>query len=225
MIKNISNNISELLRIDKILIDFGFEYASIGYSQKILYADEDRTTINYDYHIDFPSYSDSYSLYYVIKMYVHCFKNNIELEVSHRLINDDMKILDSDLTDVKLKNMISYFEQLSIEDLEKSEKKDTKYKDRKEKDSYVYIMTNKRNGYSKIGISNNPKYRESTLQSQEPEVKLIFKRIVVNPRDSEKKLHNHYSEHRLRGEWFDLTPEQIEECKELIKKETSLINT
>lgn len=68
---------------------------------------------------------------------------------------------------------------------------------------YVYLMENKRNGYTKIGFSKKPKHREKTLQSEEPEIELIFKGRATM--DDEKLLHEEYSDKRVRGEWFDLT--------------------
>lgn len=40
--------------------------------------------------------------------------------------------------------------------------------------THTYIMKNKRNGLYKIGKSINPKHRESTLQSEEPNVILVW---------------------------------------------------
>lgn len=40
---------------------------------------------------------------------------------------------------------------------------------------YVYLMVNTETSFIKIGTSINPKYRERTLQSQEPKVHLVAK--------------------------------------------------
>jgi hypothetical protein len=70
----------------------------------------------------------------------------------------------------------------------------------------TYLMLNNRNGYIKIGVSNNPSYREKTLQSEEPEVILI----ATSPgADMERALHREYSDYRIRGEWFVLRPEDM----------------
>jgi hypothetical protein len=86
-----------------------------------------------------------------------------------------------------------------------------------ERNCYTYMMLNERNGYIKIGISNNPSYRENTLQSQEPEVKLLWKSKI----DIEAQLHYKFRDKRIRGEWFNLEPEDIkwiiDNCSDTIK--------
>lgn len=78
---------------------------------------------------------------------------------------------------------------------------------------FVYIMKNERNGYYKIGISNNPQYRERTLQSEEPEITLIYKK-KFDTRDeayyTEQDLHSRFSDSRIRGEWFGLSERDID---------------
>lgn len=73
---------------------------------------------------------------------------------------------------------------------------------------FVYLMRNARNSLVKIGFSKQPKFREKTFQSEEPEVTIIcaHKGTIGN----EKELHSEYSEHRVRGEWFRLSDSQIE---------------
>ena len=56
------------------------------------------------------------------------------------------------------------------------------------------------NGYYKIGKSYNPVARESTLQSENPTIKLI----AYCENDVENKLHIEYKSFRKRGEWFSL---------------------
>ena len=57
----------------------------------------------------------------------------------------------------------------------------------------------------KIGFSNNPKPRETTLQSEKPSIKMV----KIWNKNIERKLHKLYSEYRVRGEWFNLTPIQV----------------
>ena len=81
---------------------------------------------------------------------------------------------------------------------------------------YVYFMLDTKNGYYKIGISNEPEWREKTLQSEKPSIKLIASKKFVNRRiaaNIEKALHDSYSHRRKRGEWFQLDQEDIEEIK------------
>jgi hypothetical protein len=71
-----------------------------------------------------------------------------------------------------------------------------------ESENYVYLMLNKRNGFIKIGTSIRPKFRERTLQSQEPEIFLLS--IWAAPKAIEKELHKTFLDKRKRGEWFKL---------------------
>lgn len=67
---------------------------------------------------------------------------------------------------------------------------------------YVYIMMNCDDFTFKIGQSKNPKYRERTLQSKEPNVVLL--KAWQCDKKIEKELHKIYKENRTRGEWFKL---------------------
>jgi hypothetical protein len=71
--------------------------------------------------------------------------------------------------------------------------------------SVCYIIKNKRNDLYKIGYSKDPKNREKTLQSEEPEIETI--KIFKN--NWESVLHEKYKEQRVRGEWFDLSNIQV----------------
>ncbi|MFB9057813.1 GIY-YIG nuclease family protein [Mariniflexile ostreae] len=85
---------------------------------------------------------------------------------------------------------------------------------------FVYLMHDISNNYYKIGISNNPEYRERTLQSEKPTIEMIAsKKFPIRKiADSiEKALHNTYSEKRLRGEWFELNAKDVEYIKETLK--------
>lgn len=72
---------------------------------------------------------------------------------------------------------------------------------------YIYLMRNCRNGLIKIGFSSNPKFREKTLQSEEPEIELIFKR--KGSFFDEDALHSRFASKRVRGEWFRLSLDDI----------------
>ena len=85
----------------------------------------------------------------------------------------------------------------------------------------VYLMSNNHTGRTKIGMTKNePKFRESTLQSEDPDVELAFSSRVLMMRDTERYLHEHFAGKRYRGEWFDLSDEEVEEAKSLIEKAT-----
>ncbi len=79
------------------------------------------------------------------------------------------------------------------------------------KKGYVYIMKDGRNGMHKIGFSKNPKAREKTLQSEVPEITLLH--AWKGCMNDEESLHDHFHSKRVRGEWFNLTPQDIKDIK------------
>ena len=83
----------------------------------------------------------------------------------------------------------------------------TKTKTKAKKEDSLYLMKNNRDGRYKIGVSSDPEYREKTLQSQEPDVKLVGNWGGLA--GYERAWHNYFSEWRQRGEWFNLEPSQV----------------
>jgi hypothetical protein len=77
---------------------------------------------------------------------------------------------------------------------------------------YCYLMIDHNTGYYKIGKSKSPKFRETTLQSQKPTIELIH---IWEKDFSEKQLHEKFSNKRIRGEWFNLTSEDVKFLKYL----------
>ena len=85
---------------------------------------------------------------------------------------------------------------------------------------YVYLMRNYNNGHYKIGIAKDTKYREKTLQAEEPDVRLICSKQYtdrITARQMEKMLHSHYDKKRLRGEWFDFNEDEVKSIQKLLK--------
>lgn len=81
---------------------------------------------------------------------------------------------------------------------------------------HVYLMVDTVNGFHKIGISNKPEYRERTLQSEKPSIELIASKQFpsrVIAESIEKALHNSFKQRNIRGEWFQLTQDEIEQIK------------
>lgn len=77
---------------------------------------------------------------------------------------------------------------------------------------FVYLMHDLANNYYKIGISNNPAYREHTLQSEKPTIELIIAKEFPVRRIAEAfeaALHKTYEAKRLRGEWFRLDSNDV----------------
>lgn len=79
---------------------------------------------------------------------------------------------------------------------------------------FVYLMRNQRNKFTKIGWSKSPTLREKTLQSEEPEIELLWS--APGTLADEAALHLKYQNERVRGEWFNLATTEISKIKELI---------
>jgi len=71
----------------------------------------------------------------------------------------------------------------------------------------LYLMKDMRNGLYKIGISQDPKHRESTLQGEKPDIKLVGDWKDLS--DFEREWHKYFDKERQRGEWFKLTKTQV----------------
>lgn len=85
---------------------------------------------------------------------------------------------------------------------------------------YLYLMKDTANDFYKIGISNLPKYREKTLQSEKPTIELIIaKRFPMRliAQSFEKALHKSFEGKRIRGEWFKLELIEVEKIIESLK--------
>ncbi|NQT78017.1 MAG: GIY-YIG nuclease family protein [Bacteroidetes bacterium] len=85
---------------------------------------------------------------------------------------------------------------------------------------FVYLMVDITNGFHKIGISNSPEYRERTLQGEKPTIELLCAKEYPSRKIAEsieKALHLAYAEKRIRGEWFELQEEDVEELKITLK--------
>lgn len=76
---------------------------------------------------------------------------------------------------------------------------------------YVYLFYNKKNGKTKIGITNNLKRRESGIESsvEGMDIKLIYSIKVYNAKNIEKHLHYEYHDQLKqdrdgngRTEWY-----------------------
>ncbi len=74
-----------------------------------------------------------------------------------------------------------------------------------DKPTMTYLMVDDRDGLIKIGCSTNPQFREATLQGQAPQIRLL----AVCGDNVERLLHKLYAPHRVRGEWFRLTEDQV----------------
>lgn len=89
-----------------------------------------------------------------------------------------------------------------------------------QKSCYVYLMIDTTNNFHKIGISNHPKYREHTLQSDKPTIELICAKEFPSRAIAEAveaALHRAFAAKRIRGEWFNLDLSDIEDLKQTLK--------
>lgn len=85
---------------------------------------------------------------------------------------------------------------------------------------YVYLMVDTTNNYHKIGISNKPEYREKTLQSEKPTIELVCHKVFPTRKISEsieKALHESFKSKRLRGEWFNLSEDDVSNIKKTLQ--------
>lgn len=73
----------------------------------------------------------------------------------------------------------------------------------------LYLMVSATTGLIKIGISSKPKVRERTLQGEDPFISILATKPGKGT--DEKILHSRFSHRRVRGEWFRLTDEDLEE--------------
>ena len=77
----------------------------------------------------------------------------------------------------------------------------------------TYLMIDENTGFYKIGYSKNVEYREKTLQSEKPVIKLLF----YCDNFIETELHKKYKSKRIRGEYFNLSADDIIDIYEIFK--------
>lgn len=81
--------------------------------------------------------------------------------------------------------------------------------------TFVYIMEDRRKNFFKIGRSKTPGKRERTLQSEVPETMLRFS--IPAEETHEKELHARFAHRRIRGEWFELSEDDLVEVVNFLK--------
>lgn len=88
--------------------------------------------------------------------------------------------------------------------------------ERKAKPGYVYLVQEINGPHFKIGHSKNPAHRQKTFNVKLPyQVEFV---CLIQTNDMEKlehQLHERFSEKRVDGEWFLLSPEDVEYIKGL----------
>lgn len=82
-------------------------------------------------------------------------------------------------------------------------------------DGFVYLLQSP-TGVFKIGHTKNPNNRLQTFNVKLPfEVEYICVIQTLDMRALERELHTHFSTQRINGEWFKLTPEDVDYIKGL----------
>jgi hypothetical protein len=79
--------------------------------------------------------------------------------------------------------------------------------------SYVYFV-GAETGLVKIGVSNAPLERITTMQMGSPVI-LRFLALVEGTAKLERRYHDRFAAHRVRGEWFKRVPEIQAEIERL----------
>lgn len=69
----------------------------------------------------------------------------------------------------------------------------------------IYFITAREVGRVKIGFSENPRARFFKMRTDSP-IPLQLERICDGSVEDERALHKQFSEDRLAGEWFTLSP-------------------
>lgn len=70
----------------------------------------------------------------------------------------------------------------------------------------VYFITCRETATVKIGCADEPAKRLKAMQTGCPH-KLVIEAVFKGSYKREREFHAQFAEHRIRGEWFNLTPE------------------
>lgn len=118
------------------------------------------------------------------------------------------------------KQFIIDFRKVVLENAPKEELEEQhEITDNIQRTCHVYLMIDTTNNFHKIGISNSPKYREHTLQSDKPTIELICSKEYPSREIAEaieSALHRVFASKRIRGEWFNLDTTDIENIKQTL---------
>lgn len=145
---------------------------------------------------------DTYSSYNIMP------KNLLILNYLNLVYKHNYLIKKNKFKDIEISNLVYEIENLKESIKNKNElinNKKNKKNNNNWKDKKTYIIKDLNTGLYKIGCSINVVKREYTLMSQNPNIKTI----KIFNKNIENKLHNLYSEYKIRGEWFKLNKIQI----------------
>jgi hypothetical protein len=105
--------------------------------------------------------------------------------------------------ELRIGHRIREFERYNTKDHEQETTDNLK----EERQKWLYLFRHT-NGLTKIGFSGNPSQRERTMQAEDPRVHMLATR--PGKLYQEKRLHRIYEDKRVRGEWFDLSDQDVE---------------
>tara|TARA_B100000214_G_C23754462_1_gene529320 strand:+ start:101 stop:691 length:591 start_codon:yes stop_codon:yes gene_type:complete len=92
----------------------------------------------------------------------------------------------------------------------------------------TYAIKNGEYDEHKLGYTENLKDRMRDLQIGNPFKLTITDTVqmpVINLLEEEKKMHNHFKDFHIRGEWYRVTEEQVKEYFNEVKKRYAQIKT
>lgn len=122
-----------------------------------------------------------------------------------------MKLLD-EAGRAKLNHWLGLYDDIE-DSTTKIEKIKKKYV---QKNNSIYLI--KCGIYHKIGYALSPKIRKDTLQIGNPyEISLVYSLEYSEVETLERKLHKLYKDKKVRGEWFKLGENDIENIKGFIE--------
>lgn len=81
---------------------------------------------------------------------------------------------------------------------------------------YIYLITSEV-GLTKIGLTDDVQKRFGSIDSCSPcRIELHHYQFVQDTNRIERLLHQHFGAKRIKGEWFNLDPDEIQEAKGIL---------
>lgn len=78
---------------------------------------------------------------------------------------------------------------------------------------FLYGICERENSPIKIGIAKNLRRRIDMMQTANyRQLVIVFAALTESPRDIEKSIHDLFSDRLLRGEWYDVTRDELSEA-------------
>lgn len=112
-------------------------------------------------------------------------------------------------------NLTGLAERIGAEMHRRSTKPQRRISAIKDRNGFVYLIQSPTGAY-KIGRTNNPDDRMRTFSVKLPfEVEYVCLIHTEDMHGLEKSLHYQFEEKRINGEWFNLSPEDVEYIKRL----------